>query len=351
MRNRIAKEELERLYVGNQLTMIQISEHLGIPRTTLERWRREWGIPTLNRGPVMVGKRFGRLVVIGTERSGGRGVPTNCRCLCDCGKETVIAWSNLQQKRVHSCGCLVTDHNKRPDGMSTRQSVLNEYRHSAKVRNLVWGLTDEQAFALFTGRCHYCGAPPTRVRERKDLIGTYTFNGIDRVSNSLGYVPDNVVPCCYECNLAKSKSEKTDFLQHAMKIGTSFPEAPVPVATDDKGSGWAWAIYQAGALSRGLPFDLSKELVRELVAKPCRYCGAGPRVYKTWSTSGGKRFPVFTVRNGLDRIDNALGYTERNCAPCCPDCNRMKGKRDAATFLAWASRVQAHQVSQSNSTT
>lgn len=49
-------------------------------------------------------KRFGRLIVMDfVGRKNGR---TLWRCLCDCGKETVVGYSNLVNGLTRSCGCL-----------------------------------------------------------------------------------------------------------------------------------------------------------------------------------------------------------------------------------------------------
>jgi 5-methylcytosine-specific restriction endonuclease McrA len=52
--------------------------------------------------------------------------------------------------------------------------------------------------------CHYCNGPtgPTGA-------------GLDRVDNSRGYAPDNVVPCCQECNRIKGH---TVSYEHAVAI-------------------------------------------------------------------------------------------------------------------------------------
>ncbi len=51
--------------------------------------------------------------------------------------------------------------------------------------------------------CHYCGLPPT---------------GLDRIDSSQGYLVENVVPCCYRCNLMKSDLTQADFIAHVRRI-------------------------------------------------------------------------------------------------------------------------------------
>ena len=54
--------------------------------------------------PDLVGKRFGRLSVIGRAPNGG--VHSRFRCKCDCGKEIAAYTANLLRGFSESCGCL-----------------------------------------------------------------------------------------------------------------------------------------------------------------------------------------------------------------------------------------------------
>ena len=39
------------------------------------------------------------------------------------------------------------------------------------------------------------------------------YNGLDRVDNSRGYEPSNVVPCCRRCNRAKDDMSSQEFMK------------------------------------------------------------------------------------------------------------------------------------------
>ena len=56
-----------------------------------------------------------------------------------------------------------------------------------------WQINREQYEALVAEPCHYCSFP-------HDRGGV----GLDRLDNEKGYLLDNVVSCCYECNVARS---------------------------------------------------------------------------------------------------------------------------------------------------
>ncbi len=53
------------------------------------------------------GRRYGKLTILHTEKTRLKSNSRNTyyRCLCDCGKETIVAASNLYQGRTTSCGC------------------------------------------------------------------------------------------------------------------------------------------------------------------------------------------------------------------------------------------------------
>ncbi len=93
--------------------------------------------------------------------------------------------------------------------------------------------------------------------------------------------------------------------------------------------------YHANARSSGRVFKLTRDEVRVLFASCCAYCGAQPH------RTGFKNSRDF-VYNGIDRVDNALGYTRANTVPCCKTCNIAKSTRSRAEFVAWLKRAHAH---------
>ena len=82
--------------------------------------------------------------------------------------------------------------------------------------------------------------------------------------------------------------------------------------------------YVRGAKARGFSFALTRDEFDSLVFGDCFLCGtAGP--------------------NGLDRVDNILGYSVGNCRSCCKHCNYAKGALPLDLFLEWASRLAANK--------
>ncbi len=51
----------------------------------------------------LVGKRFGRLLVL--EKSETIGIKTRWDCICDCGNYKTINATNLMSGNTKSCGC------------------------------------------------------------------------------------------------------------------------------------------------------------------------------------------------------------------------------------------------------
>lgn len=99
--------------------------------------------------------------------------------------------------------------------------------------------------------------------------------------------------------------------------------------------------YAHGAIYRNYEWKLTPEQFEEIVTKNCTYCQAPPREYKRAKRKG-KGAGFRAVCNGIDRINNQLGYTLDNCTACCPTCNRMKGTMDIVEFAKQISRM--HEV-------
>jgi hypothetical protein len=98
-----------------------------------------------------------------------------------------------------------------------------------------------------------------------------------------------------------------------------------------------YKAYTAGAKKRNLKWDLSKSDFRRLTQLYCHYCGAAPSQVSRRSGTHGDY-----VYNGLDRVDNKLGYLLSNVVACCGDCNLAKRARELGDYLTWLKRSYDH---------
>jgi len=77
------------------------------------------------------------------------------------------------------------------------------------------------------------------------------------------------------------------------------------------------------AEERGYDFNISYDIFKKLVESDCYYCGC-PR----------KKF-----LNGVDRLDNKIGYIENNIVSACKMCNYMKNTLNEATFILMCTHI------------
>ena len=82
-----------------------------------------------------------------------------------------------------------------------------------------------------------------------------------------------------------------------------------------------WYSYSSD--SRGVGFSLSRDQFVSFWQKPCHYCGG----------------VITTI--GLDRVDNAVGYTMDNVVSCCEVCNVIKNTIPVDAWLAHLRRIVA----------
>lgn len=109
--------------------------------------------------------------------------------------------------------------------------------------------------------------------------------------------------------------------------------------SDTPSKGKAFWHYRTSAKKRGYEFNLTYEQFLEIAEKDCHYCGLAPSeryAFKPWHTPA--------IINGIDRVDNSLGYSVENSVPCCLMCNKSKNKYDLVEWLEWVSRVYNKSV-------
>lgn len=220
----------------------------------------------------MIGKKFGKLVVIEVSGKNKQG-RLLCLCKCDCGREKIVALSDLRRGHIKSCGCLHTILEKTgtryghlviikrapkrrgrqiywwckcdcgnkvavpgyvlregitkscgcskrlPKGERGFIRIFRQIKRQAKKKNRECCLSKKEAKELIDGHCFYCGALPSNTsRNPHNPDEYYIYNGIDRVDSSEGYTSKNTVLCCIDCNMAKSAKTIPEFLDWFKRV-------------------------------------------------------------------------------------------------------------------------------------
>jgi len=78
-------------------------------------------------------------------------------------------------------------------------------------------------------------------------------------------------------------------------------------------------------------FDLTDLEFQTLIFQECHYCDK--------KASNDYRSLGILLYNGIDRVDNSMGYTVKNCVPCCKVCNTAKSNMTQTEFLDWIKQV------------
>lgn len=138
----------------------------------------------------ITGERFGRLTAV--EFAGRRSRKSFWKCLCDCGKETIVAKHSLVTGNTQSCGCLfrsrITKH-----GETTGKRETSEFRAWANMKRRC---NDPQnpAFKNYGARgISVCGRWMNSFDDFLSDMGRKPgpAYSIERVDNDGNYCPEN----------------------------------------------------------------------------------------------------------------------------------------------------------------
>lgn len=80
-------------------------------------------------------------------------------------------------------------------------------KKNAKERGYEWKISFRLFKELISKPCSFCG-------ELKIENGS----GLDRINQLIGYLPTNVIPCCYICNMMKRMFPDWMFIDQVKKI-------------------------------------------------------------------------------------------------------------------------------------
>lgn len=270
--------------------------------------------------PVCPGDRFGRLVVVEREVPDHKN-RERFRCRCECGKIKTVGGSSLKSGNSSSCGCLAVE------------------RRAAAVSKAMKGKTQPHLYRR--------GIQPAVG----DTFGRLTVDSI-----SAPTAGRRTFTC--QCVCGKKVTVRSGTLRGKRpSCGCWHRDWASETFRKDPGEASFRALYRQcarGAKDRGIPFAVSEAEHRGLAVQRCHYCDAPPAFYNQYMKADGTidrpDLSQATIDNatiyvnGVDRVDNGIGYELSNCVPCCSMCNHAKRDHTVKDFVEWAARVAAFQL-------
>lgn len=89
-----------------------------------------------------------------------------------------------------------------------------------------------------------------------------------------------------------------------------------------------FSCYKTKCKRQNIEFSITLEQFGEMTKQNCYYCGSEPSnkvAARNWNGD--------YIYNGIDRVDNNLGYIDGNMVPCCKNCNLAKRQLSKEQFL------------------
>ena len=219
---------------------------------------------------------------------------------------------NIEKERERGRQKYADNIEKERQRAATHKRTIASIKRNARRRNLCYDLTDEYSANITDEPCFYCGEETTISRR----------NGIDRLNNSVGYVIENCVSCCNVCNMMKRCLDPATFVERCRQI--SMCHGGVGTICDYwvDVKGYQYSNYKY--IMKNKDFQLTKDEYDNIRYQDCTYCG---------------RSCTDTHTNGIDRIDNNVGYVVTNCTSSCGDCNISKRTLQIDTFVSQSKKI------------
>lgn len=156
-----------------------------------------------------------------TSKSGTRLYRVLCLL---CGSVTDKRLQSIE--RAKSCGCMQSKRDRKvvDSGRRTAEgtrveinTLMSVYKSNARKRGISFDLSYAQFETLVDSECYFCGDNGGNTL-RKRGYDVYSYTGIDRVDNSVGYLPSNCISCCSWCSRAKNNGTLANFVDKCKKI-------------------------------------------------------------------------------------------------------------------------------------
>lgn len=152
--------------------------------------------------------------------------------------------------------------------------------------------------------------------------GNTSKGGADHITKKISLLLANGYTACQKCTY-RIKAELDRAKLKDAKIYTY---------------GDVYREYVAKAKDRKIEFNLSLEDAYNLFKSNCYYCDSPPSNIRVRSTG------VEVKYQGIDRVNNDIGYEKENVVPCCKYCNSFKMDRTVESFLENVCKIYNNKV-------
>lgn len=163
------KNKIIELYYHNY-NSTQISKIFNCSPGVISKYLKQWlNIDKLRIGLDLVGKRFGRLVVVSLSEKRCSGEKM-WNCLCDCGNTLLVSTGHLTSGHTRSCGCLARELAKQRNFNDLTGKIFGNLKvikedSSNEKRGVYWyceclncgNIISVRSTALTSGNTKSCG--------------------------------------------------------------------------------------------------------------------------------------------------------------------------------------------------
>lgn len=165
---------------------------------------------------IKIGYKFNKWTVLEkTEERSHKNILWKCKC--ECGNISKLKASVIKNNLSKGCrNC--ANKSKLKKGEACFNDLYGSYKRRAKKKQLEFNLSKEDFKAITSKNCYYCGKKPSHQLKIKynRYNGSYIYNSIDRINNSVGYIIENCIAACGDCN----KMRNSILTVEEMKIAT-----------------------------------------------------------------------------------------------------------------------------------
>lgn len=317
----ISKEELEKAYLVDELSIKEIENKFNISAGWFYPLKRKYGIISNRKKLDLIGKTFNYLTVIEEVEvyENNPKKETYYKCLCKCGNYKVVKAVKLKSEEIKSCGCFKKgNQGKTYKGIGLLSgSFWSRIKKNAKKRKIRLELTINEAYEKFNGFCYISGLPISFIDKTASL---------DRIDSKRHYQIDNIGWVHKYINTIKWTYSINELLYNSWRIVQKIKDKPLNLY--DYWTTYKFKTFRCNTRKRNIDLLFDKNHINDIFIKQNCLCNIT-----------GVYLDGETYIPSIDRIDSDLPYDVGNIQILEATCNRSKHKFSTNEYLYYMEKI------------